>query len=208
MVFRNYVSESVIPKKSKEKLSRKDSEVHIAYIGCVTSVVKNSHYDLREVFREIADKELNIHIYPSSNLITRSNRDYQEFADANEYIHFHRNMDHRKLLKEITQYDYGWAGFNGIENEKHTDIAFQNKIIEYICSGLPLLAFPHKTIKNFIDKYKIGVVFKRIEELKTRLGNVNLSKMRKNTIRLRDEFSLEKRIPQIFDFYKRIIENS
>lgn len=205
IVFRNYVSESVMPKHFREKLSKIDGEVHIAYTGCVTSVVEDSHYDLRSIFQEIADHQMHIHIYPSSNIITQSNDDYRELAEANEFMHFHNHLDHKSLLKEITQYDYGWAGFNGVENKKHTDIAFQNKIIEYVCCGLPVLAFPHKTIKSFIEKHGVGIVFQDVDDLEKRLKKEDFSQIKGKTLRCRDKFSIEKRIPKVVQFYRKMI---
>lgn len=49
LVFYSHVSESMVPRLFKEKLSRRDKEVHVVYIGCVTSVkaLGGSTYDLR-----------------------------------------------------------------------------------------------------------------------------------------------------------------
>jgi len=53
------------------------------------------------------------------------------------------------LLDEITQYDFGWAGFNvNRKNREHLDVALPNKVFEYVGCGLPVLAFPHKDIRN------------------------------------------------------------
>lgn len=206
IVFRNYVSESVMPKHFREKLSKRDGETHIVYIGCVTSVVEGSHYDLRGIFREIASHQINIHIYPTINLITQSNDTYRRLSEVNEFIHFHNHMDRKSLLQEITQYDYGWAGFNGTKNNEHLDISFPNKIIEYICSGLPVLAFPHKRIKRFIEKNKLGLAFEDIDELEKRLRTEDLSHIKENVLKSRKRFTTEERIPRLVQFYRKIIE--
>lgn len=206
IVFRNYVSESVMPENFREKLSKRDGEVHIVYIGCITSVVEGSHYDLRGIFQEIANHRMHIHIYPTIDLITKSNDTYRRLAEANKFIHLHNHMDYKSLLQEITQYDYGWAGFNRIMNKEHLDISFPNKVIEYVCSGLPVLAFPHKTIKRFIEKNKLGLVFEDIDELEKRLKTEDLSHIKENVLKSRKRFTIERKIPKVVQFYRKIIE--
>jgi len=205
LVFPNYVSESMMPRHFKEKLSQRDGGLHIVYIGCVTSVVEGSHYDLRQIFTDIASHGLHIHIYPTSNLITQSNDSYKELADSNEFIHFHGNMNRMELLKEITQYDYGWAGFNGVENKTHLDIALPNKIMEYVACGLPVLAFPHKTIQRFIEQYGVGLVFDDIDELEELLKSGRPSTVRATVLNARHGFAIEKQISRGVAFYEQII---
>ena len=65
MVFYSYVSKSVVPSQLRRKISEKDGETHIVYIGTVTSRIKDSHYDLREIFRIIASYGIHIHMYVS-----------------------------------------------------------------------------------------------------------------------------------------------
>jgi glycosyltransferase involved in cell wall biosynthesis len=207
IVFYNYVSESILPRHFKEKLSNRDGDIHIVYIGCVTSVVENSHYDLREVFKDIADNQIHIHVYPTKNIITQSGHSYKKLDDANKFIHLHNNLSRRNLLQEITKYDFGWAGLNRAENNKHLEIVFPNKITEYIASGLPVLAFPHETIKKFIEKNGVGLTFSNIDGLESRLDKPEVSKMRENTLHVRHHLTIEKQIPKLVNFYEQIINN-
>ena len=62
LVFHNYVSESVMPRHFEEKLSKRDGDVHIVYIGCVTSVVEDSHYDLRQTQRHRLSRNTHPHL--------------------------------------------------------------------------------------------------------------------------------------------------
>jgi len=205
LVFNNYVSKSVMPNRFKEKLSARGGEVHIVYIGCVTSVVEGSHYDLTEIFYNIASNGMHIHIYPTNNIITLSSDSYKELADSNEFIHFHGNMNRKELLKEITQYDYGWAGFNRAANNEHLDIVLPNKIIEYVACGLPVLAFPHKTIQRFIEQYGVGLVFDDTDELEELLKSGSPSNIRETVLNSRHCFAIENQISRVVDFYEQII---
>lgn len=203
IVFYNYASESLMPCSFSGKIST--GETHVVYIGCITSVVEGSHYDLREIFRRIADHRIHIHFYPTSNHITKSNASYRRMAESNPFIHCHEHLDHRRLLYEITQYDFGWAGLNGARNKKHLDIALQNKVFDYIGSGLPVLAFHHKTIQDFIQKHGVGLIVNDIDELPELLRNADCDRLRDRVVRTRHRLTFESNIPRLVDFYSRIV---
>lgn len=202
IVFLNYVSESVMPRHFKEKRSTKDNQMHIVYIGTVTNRIKDSHYDLREIFKGIADLGLHIHIYVSR--FGLEDKAYQELADENRFIHHHGHLDQRSLLQEITQYDYGWAGFNvNKKNERHMDVALPNKIMEYLACGLPVLAFHHKTIKNFVNEHEVGLIFNDLDKMIDLLeDSERVKRIRKNVLDSRYKFTIEQNMGKIIDFYK------
>jgi len=202
MVFINYVSESVVPRRFKEKLSANDDETHIVYVGTVTSRIEGDHYDLREIFKSIADHRLHVHIYVSR--FGLEDKAYQELADRNRFIHHHGHLDQRTLLHEMTQYDYGWAGFNVTKkNERHMEVALPNKVIEYIACGLPVLAFPHKTIKEFVEEYKVGLIFNDLDEMVNQTGNrEHVKRIRKNVLDSQHEFTMKQNIGKVIDFYQ------
>jgi len=69
----------------------------------------------------------------------------------------------------MIQHDYGWAGFNVAKNKERNDVALANKLFEYVASGLPVLSFPHKAQKEFMEKNKMGLVFEDVDELDERM---------------------------------------
>jgi len=142
---------------------------------------------------------------PTSNRITKSNKTYKKLAEGNRFIHCHHTLNHKRLLYEITQYDLGWAGLNNAKNREHLDIALPNKILEYVSGGLPVIAFPHRTIQRFIEKYGIGLIIKDVDELPETLRNVNIPELKEHVMRLRHELTVESKIPKLVDFYDRII---
>jgi len=99
LVFLNYVSGSYVPRSFKRKLSKSDGGMHVAYVGCITSLVRQSHYYLADIFRELARQKLHIHIHLASSLITRSSGAYEELAAKSEFIHHHRHINRRSLLR-------------------------------------------------------------------------------------------------------------
>jgi glycosyltransferase involved in cell wall biosynthesis len=206
LVFLNYVSRDYLPRTFKKRLSDRDGRVHIAYVGSITSLLKESHYYLLDIFREIAGHKLHIHIHPAPNLITNSSRAYKELGVKNEFVHYHKHMDRRKLAEQLTQYDYGWAGLNTAKNRKHLEIALPNKVIEYVACGLPVLAFPHRTIRNFIERNRVGVVGKDVHDVAGRLASADPSELRSNIERCRPTLIIEQKIRVLLRFYQRLME--
>jgi len=197
IVFYNYMSESMMPNSFKEKLSKKDGDVHIVYEGSLSSFI-GDHYDLAEIFEGIASHQLHIHIYAAN-----PNLDYKNLAEKNSFIHYHGHLDPRQLFEEITKYDFGWAGFNDAKNKPHIDVALPNKTMEYFSCGLPTLSFPHKAQKSFIQKHGVGIVIEDLENLPEKLSDKNLLKnIRENIMRKRLQFTFEKNVDKIIDLYQ------
>jgi glycosyltransferase involved in cell wall biosynthesis len=205
MVFYNYASNSMVPNHFKEKLSARDGEIHIVYVGCLTSLV-NSHYNLREIFKKIADQDLHIHFYPTSDEITESNEIYRDLSRRSRFMHYHHTMEYRSLLHEITKYDLGWAGLNRAKNGRHLDIAIQNKIFDYISSGLPVISFPYKTMLRFIEENSVGLIINDVNELSRTLKQTDINKLRQRIMTVRHKLTAENHISELVDFYYRMIE--
>jgi glycosyltransferase involved in cell wall biosynthesis len=204
MVFYSYVSNSIVPSQLRRKISTKDGETHVVYIGTVTSRIEDSHYDLREIFQEIADHGLHLHMYVS--IWGAKDEAYKHLAEENDRIHHHGHLDQKKLLQEITGYDFGWAGFNvNPKNREHLDVALPNKVFEYIACGLPVLAFPHKNIKEFIDRHKIGLVFNSVNETLSQLQNrKKIKNIIMNVLNARYKFIVEKNISRLIKYYEKL----
>ena len=197
LVFYNYGSMQMLPSSFKEKLSKKDGQVHIVYEGTLASF-DGDHYDLAKIFEGIASHQLHVHIYAAN-----ANLDYKKLAEKNSFIHYHGHSDPRKLFEEITRYDFGWAGFNNAKNKPHMDVALPNKTMEYLACGLPTLSFPHKAQKNFIQKHGVGIIIEDLENLPEKLSDKNLLKnIRENIMRKRLQFTFEKNIDKIIDLYQ------
>ena len=88
------------------------------------------------------------------------------------------------------------------------DIAFPNKILEYVVCGLPVLAFPHQTIQRFIEKHGVGLIFDGIDTLEELLRTENLSTIRENVLNSRHLFAIENQIPRVVNFYEHMMDGN
>lgn len=202
LVFPNFVSNSIIPSSLKSKLSEKDGQIHIVYEGSVDSQVPDSHYDLMGIFGDIAKHGMHIHIY-----VSRENDAYKEFSKKSEFIHYHGHLPPEDLLQEITKYDFGWSGFNAIKNKRHLDIVLPNKLFEYVACGLPVLSFPYRTQKKFLEEHGVGLVFNDLEELIELLKGDSVDEVRKTVLRKRHDFTIEENIGTVKDFYEKMLSS-
>jgi len=202
LVFPNYAVDDMIPKVLKAKLSRLDGMIHIVYEGHLDGKRSGGHYDLYDIFREIAKQAIHVHIYPS-----RESSLYSKLSEDDNFIHYHGHLLPLHLMVEITQYDFGWSGFNVQKNKAHVDTVLANKTIEYISAGLPVISFPHKAQKRFIEKYGVGLVIVDISDLARKLKARDIVDIKKRVREKRYSFTVERQITEVFKFYRDVIAN-
>jgi glycosyltransferase involved in cell wall biosynthesis len=201
IVFPNYVSKSLVPCSCRRKLSESDGNIHIIYEGTLSSF-HGDHYDLKDIFIDLARHGYHVHIYDS-----HSNQDYARLADRHNSIHYHGHKDPRQLPFEITQYDYGWAGFNVSRNKEHIDVALPNKLFEYLASQLPVLSFPHNAQKEFIEANEVGLVFEDLNDLDNQIKEEDtVRRLKLNVSKKRLDFTMEANIHRVLDLYRTLLE--
>jgi len=140
-----------------------------------------------------------VHIYPS-----RDNADYQILADTTPNIVYHPSLAPERLFEEITQYDFGWAGFNDTLNRVHLDTVLPNKLFEYIACGLPVIGFKHKSLQHFLEKHRLGFVVDAVSGLADRLRDPEIDVLRENIRIRRRDFTVEANIGMIVDVYRQL----
>jgi len=199
-VYANYIPERFIPKTLPQNGPTLASRpIRIVYEGFVSS--NGGHYDLHSIFRALAAEGIEVHIYPS-----RHNSDYQSLADIVPNIVYHGSLSPEKLFKEITQYDFGWAGFNDMLNRVHLDTVLPNKLFEYISCGLPVISFPHEALKHFLETHHAGLVIDTISGLAERLRTLEMVAVRGNVRRHRWDFTVEANIGWIVNIYRQLCD--
>ena len=115
-------------------------------------------------------------------------------------------MDRRRLLRQLTSYDYGWVGLNRARNRKHLEIALPNKVTEYVACGLPVLAFPHKAIVYFIIRNLVGLVGNDVDDISRQLAKCDHSELQSNVKKLSKGLIIEEKIGQLIEFYQQLID--
>jgi len=205
LVFPNFVLEDLIPKILPPKFSETDDSIHLVYEGNL-AVTNGHHYDLVSLFKDIT-KNPNIHMHIYAARDNDHTRVYDTIAKYSKNLHFYGKFPTKELLRELPKYDFGLALFNNGLNNIHLDTVLSNKVLEYVCCGLPVLTFPDKTQKEFIEKNKLGIVLGRksignLEEILTDQKSISL---KEDVTKKRFNYTVEKNINKLTDFYDKVL---
>ena len=190
----------MVPKRLKHKLSTDDGMLHIVYEGHLDGFQSGGHYDLLEIFKGIARQGINVHIYPS-----KDNELYKNLAKVEKLIHYHGRRQPIQLMEELTQYDLGWAGFNTTINSMHTDTVLANKLFDYVAAGLPVLSFPHKSQKRFLESNGLGIIINHPNEFDVLLNSSHLNTLMNSVNKKRFSFTMENQIMKVHEFYQDVM---
>ena len=201
LIYHNYIPASFIPDSIPKLEINLNKKLRIVYQGFISSET-NSHYYFIDIFKGLARQGFEVHIYPS-----RDNVDYKTLAMEINGIVYHDHLKPEDLYKKLGKYDFGWTGFNAAVNLKHLDTVMPNKLFEYIACGLPVLALPHKSLKQFVEESKVGVVVKDLSKCMDLVHNTNWSNVLFHVNENKHAYSVEANIHKVFEVYRLAIEN-
>ena len=129
-------------------------------------------------------------------------RDDEEFIKSyQDYAFIHKPVQFSGLMKEIARHDWGLVG--NISLTPEWDIAFPNKLFEYIAAGVPIAAINADECARFVSKTGVGIVVGSIEELAGRWSEHR--DCRERLIKSRGKWSMDANIDKLEDFYRGII---
>jgi glycosyltransferase involved in cell wall biosynthesis len=173
LVLPNYVDREMAPQASLPKLSADDGQVHLVYEGGLTHE-PGTHRSFMPFFIELAQAGLQVHIHPAF-----ANPLVQQAASQNPNLHYYPPAPPDKLLEVLTRYDYGLVPFViQPHNRMHLDSALPNKLFEYLAAGLPVLGANLLSLREFIEREKVGLVYDNAADLCKRLKEFDLREIK------------------------------
>lgn len=171
-LFREFLDPDLIQKyDSKKKLSAKDGETHLVYVGGL--ILKDvPHTDsFWKIYPKITKQGIHLHIY--SKLPKEIVNKFKQIEKKDKYFHYGGYLEHNKLIDEMSKYDYGIHVHGTGKSPKKSDvwfkIAFANKYYDYALAYLPIICSKSlKAASELIEKNKIGfpIEYSKIENLK------------------------------------------
>ncbi len=188
-------SEDFLPKFSKQ-----DRKTHLVYIGRI-SEHRTDHRNIIKILKKLSKKRFILHIYPSRN------KKYRKYRKIKNLI-IHEKLPYKKLLQEISQYDFGITVFNNDVAPKlpHIRFAFGNKTYDYICAGVPVLTQDClDEVKNFTLSNNFGFILEHYENYQN-ISQENYSQIVENILQNRNSYSMENQIQRMIDFYQKTLE--
>jgi len=193
LLFANYALERDIAPASANRAPA--SPPRIVYQGSLSA--NGSHYDLRDHFTAIAGAGLPIDVFPN-----RAAPAYRELAERTPGLRLMETREPAALLRELQNYDVGWAAFNTGLNAAHLDTALPNKAFEYLASGLPIAVGPHRALERLVRDHGVGIVVERPEDLAGRLRDADLGALRARAADSRRRFTVEGHIGALVALYR------
>lgn len=156
--------------------------------------LRNFQYCVYDQFvKEAHDIGMDFHLYA-----TRKDKPFMDIYEDVSFVH--AALGFEDLLAHIGRHDWGLVG--NVTKTAEWDVAFPNKLFEYIAAGVPIVAINASTCGEFIEEHGIGMQVESLEELASRWGEH--SKCREKLIKVRQQFTMEKHIHKLEELYKKV----
>jgi glycosyltransferase involved in cell wall biosynthesis len=171
----------------------------VVYEGSLAA--DGGHYDLRDIFRSVANAGLSLAIHPS-----RLVAEYVDLALVSERIRCHDSLDPATLMRTLPRYDLGWAGFNATLNSAHLDTVLPNKLYEYLGAGLPVITMrDHLALSRFVDREGVGIVLDDIADIGEAVRELDMPAVRQTVAATRDRYTFEAQVGQVIELYRDLV---
>ncbi len=202
--FVPYCSQDLLIPPSKEKLSKKDGEIHIVFTGHIG--IEPSW--IRTV-KQVIDQNIHLHLYGKTiGLTSTESEKRKEYAQLlnHPYFHLHKQLPQEQLIPEIAKYDYGiWLGYFD-SNSKSIHLDTGNKFATYLEAGLPIIYYTnHEYIGRSIQTYGAGLGITIDTNLPALIKKQNYAQLVKKIERGREKAVAEKQVPAIEQFFQRVL---
>lgn len=202
-----YCSKNLVVPPNKDKLSKKDKEIHIVFAGNM-----DPHPTCLNTFNMVIKQKIHLHVYGKTANIYSDESDrikaHAKFFKS-KYFHLHKQLEQEELIKEISKYDYGlWPGYYGKEYSTNKMILYEtgNKFSTYFEACLPIIYIDnYKYIGESIQRYGAGIPITITTPLKKVLKKQNYKKLVNKIIKGRKEIILEEQIPRLEKFFKETL---
>jgi glycosyltransferase involved in cell wall biosynthesis len=147
-----------------------------------------------ELTKKLHDAGVDFHLY-----VLRKDDEFNELYDDTSFVH--RGKGYEQLLSGLTRHDWGLVG--NIFYTPDWEVAFPNKLFEYISACVPIVAINAKHCAEFIKEHKIGIEVESVEELTERWGEHRQCRI--NLIKKRQMWTMENHIDKLEYLYQSIM---
>ncbi len=213
--FQPYTSNEFIIPFNKNKLSKFDNELHIIQASSIGSVDPSVSSFLFDYLIELTKEKIHVHQYTQPNTLSSNeimdslNKKYGDKINP-KYFHFHKPLNPKELIKEISKYDFGIFVPGPKKGKYHLEAAKNtgNKLASYLEAGIPYIYPPElKYIHELSKKYKIDFCFKNPKEIK-KLKKLNYKEIEKRIDNARRDFNMEKNFPRFEKFIQEVVNKT
>jgi glycosyltransferase involved in cell wall biosynthesis len=119
-------------------------------------------------------------------------------------VRVHETLPLPELLRQLPEYDFGWAGFNAGLNAAHLDTALPNKLYEYLGCGLPVVTLRHRALRRTLDEEGVGIALDDVGELAAALAAADVTALRRRVAERRGHYTVEGQIGRVAALYRDV----
>lgn len=180
----------------KPKLSASDGELHLVYEGGISDNRASNRF-MEDLWRTITKANIHIHYYSKQNI------DYcKALEQTTPYLHYEGNLAGLELIYDMTQYDIGSLLLNPID--KNADMAYPNKLYEYLAAGLPVIS--NLTVPlDFLREHRAGGGLDLQGDIQGQLREIAEIRVPDGYLR-ENKLTMDAWADDILAFYKKIIK--
>lgn len=218
MMFLPYCSKEFVVPINRNKLSKKDGEIHIVQVSSVSSADLKECSFLFNYFKEFTKNKIHIHLYtkpntlPKEEIIKSFKQIYKKEINS-KYFHLHEPKEPKDLIKEISKFDFGIViihPLNKTDDPLEANVGMGNKLSSYLEAGLPFFYSPEiKFLDTVMNNYGLRLYLKDekdIKNLKKKIQRLNYAELEKKIKTARENFSMEKHFQELEKFVKKVVE--
>ncbi len=221
--FQPYCSDEFIIPLNKNKLSKKDSETHLVYVGGILKPNKEYYFQQLNDYKELLNQKIHVHFYYCPELSEKRDLEKEKnikesFREENKtfpginYFHIHESFNPKEIVKEISKYDFGTTPYHTEKIIENHDMALKfltgNKISTYFEAGIPFFYIKeHLFLNKLLKKYNLNLNWPDdMDNFKKSIKKLNYKKLEENILKARRDFNIQKNFPRLEKFVEKITE--
>ena len=164
---------------------------------------------LYRIVPEVVSQKIHFHLLnPSDRDGVMASRFFEALDETDDaYVHYHKPAYDSKLIETLSMYTFGWmvydfSRYSAVQMPSHYH-TLSTKLFTYIQAGLPVfISKEYKYMVEICNEYSIGVVISRsdVPRIGEILRSVDVSNLRLNVLRARENLDISKRFKRYFDF--------
>ena len=199
--------------KQKDKINL-SKNVNLVYCGGLYGHKERNRThgfdDFSDLYKALKDTNLIIHLYPNPFQNESHYRSILELSKVNLNVRVYQSIPYKKLVEEITQYDFGIIPHYILESYNVNPIklkyATSNKFINFLEAGLPIIITDELVFMAWlVTRYNLGTVIskKDFEKLPEIVSKVDYSYLCQNVEKFRIKLASLDRVTLLYNYLNK-----
>lgn len=203
IILMEYFKESYFSRKRRNKLSERDKEPHLVFIGRTDFEFRDLD-DIRSQIYELANHKIHFHAVRSTMRFQKS-----------KYIHFFdgysSNMLYTgKFADDLTQYDACIVIYNLSKRFDRFWNSLPARFLSAVTIGIPIV-LPKGFFggcEYYLKKFNLGFTYEDYEDLKSKLYDKEFMRQQeKNVMNSHRELTFERNFHKLKEFFEEVVND-